>query len=253
MKSTIVTFLFLLGATVMFADSPITSTNFYVGYKSNDVIRVAKKEGTISSKMCAMLSNPDTSIDFKVALINALSWDIDGKDNYDIYWEYLISKYGKSNLMVTDLVGDEVLCLAYLKVMDNYNVTKDAMRLASYAVRKKKNSYTYQMIYSLIRAQDTFNRSSSSESWCRVYQVVAAVEQDENLTRDMNQIAIDEIFKYIDLYKDSCIDTAVKEDVVPVKQTAEQRKQRLDDIRSKKNRPQQAQKEKVTKKKAIDQ
>jgi len=60
--------------------------------------------------------------------------------------------------------GDELLCMGYLKAMDNYFQVDDALKYAETALLQKPKSYTYQIITALIRAQ----KASGIDS-CKVY------------------------------------------------------------------------------------
>ena len=86
--------LIFTGASFLFSDSPLTSTPFYKAYSEINIIKVARVQGTLNLEMAEYLSSGSVSLDLKAALINALSWDINGKNNSDLYKYYLGLKYG---------------------------------------------------------------------------------------------------------------------------------------------------------------
>lgn len=204
MKNTVFTLLLLFGGLLCRADSPITSTVFYKAFLNVDMIEEAEGQEILSYAMCRFLSDEEKEVDQKMALINALGWSFTGKENAEIYWTYLLTKYDNPDLKYQELQGDELLSLAYLTIMDDYNQTKEPLRLASLALEQHEESYTYQMITALIRAQMIFLSGSDDESWCRVYETVAGVEKMKGLHGDMYRGGSDLIFDYIDLYKEYC-------------------------------------------------
>lgn len=208
MKRIILSLLLLGCSTFIFADSPITSTNFYTAYLHHKLVKEAKESGELSTAMAEFLSSTEKedSIQLKVALINALSWDIGGKENSDLYWAFLEKKYGDKKLPTDKLTGDELLCMSYLKIMDDYHSTKEPLRLVSIALNKNPESYTYQMIAALIRAQNAFLNGVYPYGWCQVFEFVSEVDQNKELTADFKQEATDIIFDYINIYEEYCLE-----------------------------------------------
>lgn len=206
MKRIILSLLLIGCSTLIFADSPITSTNFYQAYLHHKLVKEAQESGELNMAMAEFLSSTEKkdSIQLKVAIINALSWDADGKHNADFYWAFLKKKNGDRNLPTDKLSGDELLCLSYLKIMDDYNAAKEPLQLASMALKLQPESYTYQMISALIKAQNAFLNGVYPQAWCKVYQVVNQVENNKELTRDFKPEATEIIFEYINIYEEYC-------------------------------------------------
>jgi hypothetical protein len=82
-------FLFLSSSKV-FADSPLTSTEFYKVYSTEKIIdEAANSNGILTGKLMIYLTNPLQPIDVKMALINRLGWNPKGKKNSKIFMKYL--------------------------------------------------------------------------------------------------------------------------------------------------------------------
>ena len=115
--------------------------------------------------------------------------------------KFLKSKksYSSSEDFLRKGTGDELLCMSYLKAMDNYLNVKDAIRYSDYAIIKNPKSFTYNIISSLIKSQNILYSDR-----CKVYQLTDRVRQDASLKRDMNEEAIKIIFEYMDKYKHNC-------------------------------------------------
>ena len=184
------------------ADSPLTSTEFYKAYEKLPIIQLAGNSNSLLTKeLMNYLVDKDNPTDVKIALINRLGWNIKGKKNASILIKYLKSKYSfnttaelKAGLSTSDLI-----CIAYLKSMDNYFDTKEALTFATAAQAKEPKSYTINIIRSLIKAQDYLYKS-----YCQVFKIVDEVRTNESITMDFNKEASDIIFEYINRYKKYC-------------------------------------------------
>lgn len=187
------------------ADSPITSTDFYKAYIDIPMVaKAAQSDGILTKEMAAFLSADKTPIDQKAAVINALSWDIDGKNNANRYLEYLTQKYYGVKIDSTTLepfTPDEVFCLGYLRAMDDYFNVLEALDILDVAWWANDTSFTISMIYAIVEAQDAMDYD-----WCEVWMLVEDVLLDDVLVMDMRKEAVTIILDYMRLYKDECED-----------------------------------------------
>jgi hypothetical protein len=192
----------LFVSSLAFADSPLTSTDFAQAYKDVPIVQsAARSNGTLTEEHMAFLTDPKQPVDIKMALINQLGWDIDGKKNSKIFFSYLQKRFRYTNEQnfLSKGKGDELLAMAYLKALDNYFKVDDALRFAERALRKNKKSRTYALIAGLIRAQKAFDTN-----WCQVFKIMDHAKTDPKLNNDMRIEAIEIIFEYINLYESSC-------------------------------------------------
>jgi hypothetical protein len=186
----------------MFADSPLTSTDFSRAYQNEQIIiKATNANGILTDEIISFLVTESNPVDLKIAAINVLGWETYGKTNSDKFLSWLKSKKGYSNVddLISRASGDVVLCYAYLKAMDNYFDVTDALKYAETALKKKPQSYSYQIITALIRAQ-----TEITGDWCKVFQATDAVRNNKSLKIDMREEAIKIIFDYMDGYKDKC-------------------------------------------------
>jgi hypothetical protein len=184
------------------ADSPITSTPFYKAYEKNKMVKYAASKGVIDKKIAKFLLSDKKNIDQKAAVINALSWDIDGKSNTPVLISYVETKYKKEaeKIYLEDMSADDLFCLGYLIVMDNYFAPSNGLDFLILAKEKKPESYTINIIHALIQSQvylDTFE-------WCRIWEICNEVNTNITLQSDMKDDAMKIIFEYIGLYESSC-------------------------------------------------
>ena len=185
------------------ADSPITSTDFHKAYMDIPmVVKAAQSDGILTKEMAAFLSSNNNPIDQKAAIINALSWDIEGKNNSSLYFEFLAQKYYGAKIdsfTLEPFTGDEVFCLGYLRAMDDYFNVLDALDIFDMAWAANDTSYTVSMIYAIVEAQDAMDYD-----WCEVWLLVEDVLLDDMLVMDMRKEAVTIILDYIQPYEKHC-------------------------------------------------
>lgn len=195
--------LFLMAIMIMtvaltFADSPLTSCEFYRRYSSVSIVNTAERATIITQPMMNYLANKANPIAARVAVINALGWETENTGNDVKYFNMLKKKY---NVDTEDKLAEKVdagtlITYAYLKAMSNYSDVWKAKQLAEKAIEKNTGkSLTINLIASVIQAQYYLE-----DDWSRVYRVVANVVNDSSLKKDIKQEAIDDIWNYIKEY-----------------------------------------------------
>jgi hypothetical protein len=194
MKQIFLTLALSFSLMAAMADSPLTSTSFYTAYEGVPAVTAAvSANGELNATLMDFLSSKNP-IAHKMAVINAIGWAFEGHNNYERYKSYLGDKTGKGKLK-----AENMLCLAYLKALDNYFECTEALKMSDEALALNTKSYTFNIIRALIKAQVLFDTD-----WCGVYQVADNVRKNTNLTLDMNNGATFIIFDYMDLYKTEC-------------------------------------------------
>jgi len=186
----------------VYADSPLTSTNISKAYQDlSIVIKASEAEGILTNELIEYLLNEKNPIANKIALINELGWDIDGKNNAAIFLDYLIQKqgYGDQEDFLNNGKDFELLSMAYLKALDDYFNVSEALIYAERALSKNSESYTYNIITALIEAQ-----IATRGDWCKVYKSTDQVRTKTSLETDMRDEAVTIIFDYMDSYKKYC-------------------------------------------------
>lgn len=194
----------LLSITTVKADSPLTSTPFGEQYNDEEIVQFAlESNGEINARIMSYLAEEANPIVLKLAVINALGWKFDGKNNYQQYLDYLTKSKKFKNMKAILKKGSahDIICLAYLKAMDNYFDVKEASKWSKIAQKKEPYSYSLHLIAALIQAQEAFD-----SDWCKVYQLTDAIRQNQSLEIDMRDQAYTLIFEYMDLYKDACLE-----------------------------------------------
>jgi hypothetical protein len=183
------------------ADSPLTSTPFSDAYQDYELVQRAKRAGTLDLEMATYLSSESAPVDIKAALINALSWDINGKQNALLYRYFLGVKYGKiiTELDPATLTADEAFSLGYLTALDDYFKPEKALPLLKVAQSRNSDSLTVALVSGLIQAQVAFD-----SNWCLVWRRVKAPATNTGLQPDLRPQAKAIILDYMQGYESSC-------------------------------------------------
>jgi predicted aspartyl protease len=211
-----------------YADSPITSTAFYLAFNELPEINKARENGKLDFELATFLADTNKPIDQKLALVNALGWRTEGKNNRGLFEIFLKNKYSTSYIDYNLISSDEHLIIGYLAILDNYFDLLEPLKILNQALKRNPNSYSYNIIYGLALAQislDFGNRGVKDEekfllteeylkdlvdtnapSWCNIYLINAKIENKKSLTQDFRKTAKKFIFDYINLYRDQCSD-----------------------------------------------
>jgi hypothetical protein len=185
--------LILLISQYTFADSPLTSTEFYKAYADVPLVQDAMKcKGKMTKEMLEYISAETNPLEIKLAIINAIGWHVKGLKNSQTFFKYVMNKKNYKTDFGGDYIAfkwnatrDELVCFSYLKAMDNYFELADAFDIASEAQRKHSDSFAVNMIYNLIKAQGL---TAYGES-CYASNTFFSLKNNPKLTMDMKNEA----------------------------------------------------------------
>ena len=192
--------LLIMAPALVRSDSPITSTDFHKAYMDIEIVKKAEQDGVMSMEIAKYLSAPENPIDVKAAVVNAIGWKFNGKDNATLYKEYLAQfhKTKAQKLELDELTGDEIFCLGYLTVLDDYFTPEKAIPLLERAREKNPQSFTVAIVLAITKAQ------RADVSWCDVWKYAAEVVNNKELKQDMRPEAVQMIMDYMGLYQSYC-------------------------------------------------
>lgn len=193
--------LLFLSSVDSFADSPITATDFYEAYQDVKMVQRAHLEGVMGVEIAEFLSSQENPVDVKAAVINALSWRFEGKNNAELYTYYLGLLYHMSvpELDTDFLSADEIFCLGYLIAMDNYFHPENAISLLEEADKLTKDSFAVSIVLALAKAQIAFEKD-----WCEAWKITERVLKNTDLKQDLRPEAKKIIVDYMILYREYC-------------------------------------------------
>ena len=184
-----------------YADSPLTSTPFHQAYDGVKMVEYAREHPTLDKKIAKFLMKESAALHHKAAVINAMGWNSQGKDNAELLLDHLVKKrkIGNDEKDFEKLTAHDLFCMGYCMAMDNYFDVEDAASVLALASSKMPNNFTARFIHALVMAQIAFD-----VDWCDVWKLVSEVEQDGSLKRSMKPTAINIVMEYISLYRESC-------------------------------------------------
>lgn len=186
----------LFNIHALLADSPLTSTPISDAYKDIDIIVKAQKKGKMTMEFAKFLHDKENNIDEKAALVNAIGWSIDGKNNAELYAKYIFGKK-LTELDLQDLNGDDLFCLGYLQALDDYFNPAKSFPYFEESEKKINTSLTVSLIYTLAKAQDLMDGGD----WCKIWEMTYKTLNDKSLYRDLREAAIKIVKDYMILYK----------------------------------------------------
>ena len=214
MKKYILFFLLVNLTGVCFADSPLTSTEFYEAYMDIPLVQKAHKNpGKISDEAKEYLYDEKNPLDVKLAIINAIGWNFDRHYAYFDYMDYSKQKFPKkkhgfpSTYTVTqdDIYNfaspEQKAVLIYLTAMADYFDTEFLRRILRNYMPSEQllNTQSFNLAISLALAQILLDRGD----WCEVYNVVNTMFVNADI-KDVRPQAVNIIMDYINWYKKYC-------------------------------------------------
>jgi hypothetical protein len=179
------------------ADSPITSTYFAEAYSEDyAMVKAAEESGAMTLEIAQYLADPETPIDVKAAVVNALSWEFEGKSNAETYCEM---RFPDADGIPSprDVSGEDALVIGYLQVMDNYFEPAEALPMLIHARRELPESFTVAMVHTLCECQ---RRLDDVQQWDQLWTLTEEVVNDEELNGDMRLGAVRIIVDYMSIY-----------------------------------------------------
>ncbi len=170
------------------ADSPVTSTPFSKAYYNVDIVKKASERNTITEDMAEYLADANNPIDVKAAIINALSWSADGKNNAEVYCQFIYGKELK-DIDVQALSADQQFCIGYLLALDDYFDTTEAIEYLKMARSNRSDSLTVAVITYLVECM-----KPAAFDWQDELNLILA---DSTLNKDISDDAIKVITDYM--------------------------------------------------------
>jgi len=189
-------FVLTLALTISsWADSPLTSSEIWTAYQDVPEVMTAHDIERLNTKLAYYLLS-SAPLDKKAAVVNALSWNFNGKQNAPLFLEVAGLKYKTADpdQIKARLKPDERFCLGYLMALDNYFEVKPALLTLRQARRQLPNSFTVAIVTELVEAQHNFAAQ-------KLWQYVEPVFADQHLRQDLRPKARKVIYDYMALYR----------------------------------------------------
>lgn len=208
MKKTLLILIFSISINTVFADSPLTSTDFYKAYLEVPMVKEAlSSKDIISNGIMEYINDDANPLDVKLAIINAIGWDHKGMMISKMYFMTVMEKKkyksdfgGEYSAFESSATTDELICYSYMKALDNYFDVVDAFEMAGVAIRKSPDSFAVNMIYNLIKSQGL---TSYGEN-CYASKLFLTLNNNPKLKMDMRKESMSYIFEYMNDIGKNC-------------------------------------------------
>lgn len=193
-----------------FADSPLTSIQFWSKDDGAMVIKASKSNGKINNNIINYLLNSKNLEVKKLILVNALGWKFHSENNSIKFQKALFKKYQVSTLGDLRIKAKpfDLSLYAYILGLDNYFDVKKAKEIAEYA-EIKGSGFGTRYVFKLLEAQDNL-----SIDWCRVYSSFTEYSDEYECLWTSANVKLKQIelqnriiessLDYISLYRSSC-------------------------------------------------
>ena len=210
MKKLFLLFALLLSAVQLsFADSALTSTEFYKAYLDMPIVKAAaERPHHLSEAAKAYLFDEANPLDVKLALINAVGANPDGLATYGEYIEYCIQHFPKKKygiapgkrVTIQDIYKnascEQMAVLVYLSAMSNYFNTAAMAKMVRMAMTTPRtDKQSFMLAIGLVKAQIALDND-----WAEVYPIVYDCVNKPRI-KDMRPEAIDLVMEYINEYE----------------------------------------------------
>lgn len=207
MKKKILLFIIFLSLNKAFADSPLTSTDFYQAYFDIALVKEAHTTKKITNEMMEYIVDDANSLDIKLAIINAVGWDTKIKMSKLFFMFVMNKRHYQSEFSNSEYIAfqwsatrDELICYSYMKALDNYFDVADAYEMACEAQRKFSDSFAVNMICYLIKSQGL----TTYGEHCYASKLFQSIKDKANQKMDMRKEAMPYIFEYMISIGDDC-------------------------------------------------
>jgi hypothetical protein len=195
---TFATFIIMFAA---YAGNPVT-TNFSNFYSHVEQVQLAEQYGKLDGNIASYILDGSVALENKAAVINAMYVDPKADFNATTFRQYLArqTKGDWKNLDLTQLTGDELFCLGYMTIMDKPSDPQAAFVIFEQAKEKSGSSFLINFFYSLVQAQIF----ADDNNYCEAYKVCEDVRNNDKLTSDFSEYAVNVIFDSVNDYKGKC-------------------------------------------------
>ena len=215
MRNLILVIFTVVLSNISLADSPLTSTPFWMAYEEVKEVKYAKENG-LDKKVLKRLTGKKLTCDIKLAMINCFGW---GSGYTKKFEDYLIEnrkgltrdvfKYLKSdgesmpeeNEQTKLMTTDDLVCWAYLRAMDNYETPHYSIKGSFLGYWRDTKNMSAGVVWCLIVSQIAL-----MNDWCKIYEsaqeFIVNADYETNLLLDE---AVTIIMEYMNLYEQDCM------------------------------------------------
>lgn len=210
MKNLLLIFSLLVGYGIGFADSPLTSTDFYRAYLDEPIVKkAADNPKQLTDEEMAYLFDDSNPLDIRLALINAIGFDPEKRLMTIMdYQSYITSNIDRKKynlpedkiITMDDIVSrvspDQMAILTYMAALANHFNMMFAYNYAEQSMQNPVSKQSFMFPMAIVWAQLKFDMGE----WDAIYPTMEYLFLNTE-EKDMRPEAVEIIMDYINLYK----------------------------------------------------
>ncbi|MGO4817078.1 hypothetical protein [Flavobacterium sp. W22_SRS_FP1] len=194
---------FLLLNLNSYADSPLTSIDFWTIHTEDFTVRNAFRNQKMDKSTIDFILDENNSLEIRLSVINAIGWKFNSDNKKST--ALLKSIFKKYKVRSIDNLFDVnhiniLTCYTYSLALDNYKNVDNIIQLSNKVSNLDPNNFYSKYISVLIESQ----KYSLSFQWCNVDLVYRKLREDEYFKSDFGKKLYDITFDYIDAYDNDC-------------------------------------------------
>lgn len=194
---------FLLGGYNSYADSPLTSIDFWTIHTENFTVQNAFRNQKMDKSTIDFILDENNSLEIRLSVINAIGWKFKSNNkNSTALLKSILKKYKINSIETLFNVNhiDVLTCYTYSLALDNYKNVDNIIKLSNRVLNLDPNNFYSKYIATLIKSQ----KYTLSFQWCNVHLVFKELRKAEYFNSKYGKRLYDKTFEYIDIYDKDC-------------------------------------------------
>ena len=190
----------------LFADSPLTSIDFWFIHLDESIVERAQRHGTLDEEVLSYLLNEQNSLEIKISVINAIGWQFKSSPQKSSkLLKAILKKYKVKSIEQLDKANQAPLLAVYsyyLALEDYFEVSK-AVLYSQKAAGLDPNSPMIKYVSTLIKSQQYFHK----KEWCMVYQCLNELKSIDYFDKNPGKQFLNIALEYVQSYDSYCVDS----------------------------------------------
>lgn len=196
-------FVFLFVGFNCYADSPLTSIDFWTIHSENFTVQNAYRNQKMDKSSIDFILDENNSLEIRLSVINAIGWKFKSNSkNSTALLKSILKKYKVNSIDTLFNVNhiDILTCYTYSLALDNYKNVDNIIKLSNRVSNLDNNNFYSKYIATLIKSQ----KYTLSFQWCNVHLVFKELRKADYFNSKYGKRLYEKTFEYIDIYDKDC-------------------------------------------------
>jgi hypothetical protein len=194
---------FLLGGYNSYADSPLTSIDFWTIHSENFTVQNAFSNQKMDKSTIDFILDENNTLEMRLSVINAIGWKFKSNNkNSTALLNSILKKYKVNSIdSLFEIKHIDILtCYTYSLALDNYKKVDNIIPLSIKVSNLDSNNFYSKYIATLIKSQ----KYALSFQWCNVHLIFKELRKADYFNSKYGKRLYDKTFDYIDIYDKYC-------------------------------------------------